>query len=645
MIRETMLQETVQRTLDEGQIILSPVAHIDGGLGSSETWLSLARQKGVDVSQPMRRLCFAGPVALLSALGGWLAFHANGGMTMNGWGLLTTVLETLNLALLFLSSWTWFLGAAVCVFEMFIPVRGMNPPKATGRSKTAVLMPVCNEDATRVFSAVEEMRRLVLWTAVGDIDFFVLSDSRDPTIIACEEAEHRALLARIGDDQPVAESMSRAVHYRRRTGGGGRKAGNIREFCERWGGGYDYMLVLDADSMMSGRAIAHLVGRMDANPQAGIVQAMCYAAGKSTLFARALQWSGRRGGPVLARGVAFWQGSSGSWWGHNAIIRTRMFANACGLPALPGAAPLGGEILCHDIVEAALMVRAGGEVWLDHELGGSWEETPTNLVDGLARERRWCQGNMQHARILLTARGLTPTSRLHLALGVLHYASSLPLLLLLAVTAIAPLPVHGSAAALWGMLIMVVTTIMAPTLVGLVSLVRPDGDAQWWGGRGLLILGTVMETVINALVTPIALVFNLLFMSSTLTGRVVAWDTQSREDRRPGWGETWRAVGKPLLVAGMLAIIAAIWGEVRWPSALMVPGLLLSVPVIVLLGCPRWGARAREVGLFLTPEELSPPKELVGLHAPRAEVETGYYTDIPYALPAEKGLRMPAQVF
>ena len=83
------------------------------------------------------------------------------------------------------------------------------------------------------------------------------------------------------------------------------------------------------------------------------------------------------------------------------FIRTAPFIDYCGLSRLPGQAPLGGEILSHDFVEAALMGRAGWEVWVVHDSVGSYEESPPTLADELKRDRRWCQGNLQHLRLLL----------------------------------------------------------------------------------------------------------------------------------------------------------------------------------------------------------------------------------------------------
>jgi membrane glycosyltransferase len=331
--------------------------------------------------------------------------------------VLLVALVTLSVGLLALSSWPAILGFILGAFGRKAGRRQLAPAWPTGRARTAVLMPIYEEDSARVFAAVEVMRASLAVTGAGEVAFFVLSDTRRSEAAAAEENAYRALLARLASE--AGGRRGAPVHYRRRAANMRRKAGNVAKFLERWGGAYDFMVVLDADSLMTGHAIAQMIGTMEANPRAGIVQTMPYAVGRASLFARVQQFAGRLYGPMLARGLAFWQGPRGSYWGHNAIIRVQPFMQHCGLPDLPGHAPLGGEILCHDTVEAALMLRAGWDAWLVPGIEGSYEETPTNLLDHLVRERRWCQGNLQHLRVL-RAQGLKFASLLHIGVGILR---------------------------------------------------------------------------------------------------------------------------------------------------------------------------------------------------------------------------------
>ena len=364
----------------------------------------------------LRHLAHFAPLLLLTLAAFVLATIRTAPGTQPGLALLYGLVVGLNVAALTMSAWSTLLGAVVAPFAR--AGRSLGGPRLappTGRARTAILLPVYEEDAARVLATADAMAGSLAAELVGEINVFVLSDSRSAGAIAAEEAM-LALAAR--SDRPP-------LFYRRRADNAGRKAGNIAEFCERWGAAYDFMVVLDADSLMTGEAVARLIGAIEANPRAGLIQAMCYPVGRNSLFARLQQFNARLYGPLFQRGVAFWQGPRGNFWGHNAIVRVAPFAAACGLPLLPGRAPFGGEILSHDTVEAALMLRAGHDVWMlpdgpDGRHDGSWEETPTNLLDHLERDRRWCRGNLQHAMVL-RARGLKLASLYHLGRGLLHY--------------------------------------------------------------------------------------------------------------------------------------------------------------------------------------------------------------------------------
>ncbi|MBE7204156.1 MAG: glucans biosynthesis glucosyltransferase MdoH, partial [Parafilimonas terrae] len=281
----------------------------------------------------------------------------------------------------------------------------------TGRSRTAVLIPIYEEDAAAVFTGVRVMlRSLSQMGGRGDVDVHVLSDTRSGAVLAQEQAEWASISSEWPD----------GLFYRHRAVNTGRKAGNIQDFFDRAGGSYDFAIVLDADSLMSGGAMRRLIRLMEEHPRVGLIQTVSFATGRETLFARIQQFAVRLYAPLALRGMHFWQGHEGSYWGHNAILRIAPFRAHCRLPVLPGKPPLGGEILCHDIVEGALLVGAGWEVHLLPQMEGTWEEMPTNALDLLSRERRWCQGNLQHLSVL-PWKGLRAASRWHLATGILAY--------------------------------------------------------------------------------------------------------------------------------------------------------------------------------------------------------------------------------
>ena len=260
-----------------------------------------------------------------------------------------------------------------------------EPDSSASHARTVLVVPVYNENAREVFARIQAMQESLCEAGAADsFDFFVLSDSTDQSCRAAEEAAWRRLRRQV---------PSARIFYRHRAQNIAHKSGNIADFCRNWGGMYEYMVVLDADSLMTGSTLARLVRLMDANPRAALIQVPPLLVGGQSLFARSQQFASWAYGRMHAAGLAKLQGPDGNYWGHNAIIRLRPFADHCGLPVLPGRPPLGGEIMSHDFVEAALLRRAGWEVWMAPDLHGSYETSPPTLIDHLKRDRRWCQGN------------------------------------------------------------------------------------------------------------------------------------------------------------------------------------------------------------------------------------------------------------
>jgi membrane glycosyltransferase len=297
----------------------------------------------------------------------------------------------------------------------------LQPAEDAPLASTAIVMPVFNEDVSRVFEGLRVVFRSVQETRkLEHFDFFVLSDSNQPNQWIQEEVAWLELCKQVGGFGKI--------FYRKRRHSINKKAGNVADFLRRWGRRYRYMIVLDADSIMTGRALVQLVQLMERNPAAGIIQTAPRIVNGETLFARVQSFASRLYSPLFLAGLNYWQQHEGNYWGHNAIIRVQPFIEHCALPDLPGSEPFGGRILSHDFVEAALMRKAGWGVWLAGDIEGTYEEGPPTLIDSAKRDRRWCQGNMQHAW-LLTARGFRAANRFHLLMGVMGYVSS-PLWLL-----------------------------------------------------------------------------------------------------------------------------------------------------------------------------------------------------------------------
>jgi membrane glycosyltransferase len=508
--------------------------------------------------------------------------------------------------------------------------RGMHalaeaPSGLSSAARTALVVPVYHEDPDRVAARLRVIVRSLERT--GDLsafDLFILSDSREPDRIRAEQAVWARLC-----NEPGARGR---VFYRNRIENRGRKAGNIAEFCQRWGRHYPYFVVLDADSIMTGSTLVRLVGLMEANPGTGLIQTLPQPIGGETLFARALQFAASLYGPIYAAGLAYWFPARGNYWGHNAIIRTQAFMAAAGLPSLSGKPPLGGEILSHDFVEAALLQRAGWSVWLVPGLGGSYEELPSTLCGYLARDRRWCQGNLQHVR-LLAAKGLAAVSRLHLALGAMSYAVSLLWLLLLVLTTVEAARTHiwgkvtVHAASLFfqpwpvadprqliGLAWITVGMLVLPKLLPLGLALAQRARRRAFGGGLCLLRAAVAELAISVLLAPVLMIQHSKAVLGILLGRTVAWTAQQRD----GQTESWTAVA---LSYGDITLLGCLWAAAAYlvaPEFMLwlgpvLAGCLLAIPLAALSGRSDLGAAMRRRGWFLTPEECAPPPELADL--------------------------------
>lgn len=493
------------------------------------------------------------------------------------------------------------------------------------RVRTAIVMPICNEDVGRVMEGMRAIYESV--TATGllpECDFFLLSDTNQANNWIEEESSWLALAQELG--------ASGRIFYRKRRVGTNKKAGNIADFCRRWGRHYRYMIVLDADSIMTGAAVVQLVRLMERNRGVGIIQGVPLLVNGETLLARLQQFASRLYGPVFARGLNYWQLGEANYWGHNAIIRVAPFVRHCSLPELPGDGPFGGRIMSHDYVEAALMRRAGWEVWLATDLEGNYEECPANLIDFAKRDRRWLQGNLQHARLVF-ARGLHPVNRLHFALGILSYLAS-PLWLVftllsiviawqLTTTGLTLLPVRSLAQSLrWSfgtealcLFAYTMGLLFLPKIIALLDLRSRPAEVEAFGGWKNVAAGIVGETVLFTLLAPILMAFHTKFVVLTLSRRSVSWGTQRRgRAGESAWREAVSAhTGHTL--CGLLG--AAVVFRINpllaaWMSP-MLAGLILSIPLSYFTGALPLGLGLRQRRLFLTPEESGPEPELVRL--------------------------------
>ena len=149
-------------------------------------------------------------------------------------------------------------------------------------SSTAIAVCIRNEDPERLARNLGWMIERLAATGEGRwFHVYMLSDSNQPDILAAENALADSLSARF--DGRVA------VTWRQRVGGEGFKAGNLRDFLDRWGNRHEYMIVLDADSVMTPAAMLRLVRIMQTNPKIGILQTLVTALPSDSAFARVFQ--------------------------------------------------------------------------------------------------------------------------------------------------------------------------------------------------------------------------------------------------------------------------------------------------------------------------------------------------------------------
>jgi len=472
-------------------------------------------------------------------------------------------------------------------------------------ARTAVIMPVCNEDIATVFGGLRATcESLAATGALALFDFYVLSDTSDPALRAAELRAWEALRRMMGDDPVLAGGR---VFYRWRKRRVKRKAGNVADFCRRWGRNYRYMVVLDADSTMHGDTLVSLVRLMEAHPRAGIVQTLPQPCGHGTLHARAQQFAHRVTGRLFSLGMAYWQLGDSHYWGHNAIIRVEPFMKHCALAKLPGRGGLAGEILSHDFVEAAMMSRAGYEVWLAPQLAGSWEQNPPHLLDELQRDRRWCQGNLQNAR-LIAEPGWRPVHRAMFATGAFSYLVA-PLWLAFLGLGLEVATTHGTAgsAGLWGLTLVL---LLLPRMLA-VAAVLALGEQRHYGGAARLVGSAAAELLLSALQAPLRMLAHSLFVLSALTGLRLEWRSPSRHADEVAWRDAWARLGR--LVLPPIAIVAGwmlfdgLTGAEGW--VLLLP-LLLAVPLTVASASPAVGRRLERMGLLWNPEARQPPRTL-----------------------------------
>ena len=528
---------------------------------------------------------------------------------------LMVLLFVLTFGWIALFFWSSLFGFFELMRKAKVPGIRWVPAETPLTSKTAVLMPVYNEQPTAVMANLLAMAQDLAKTGQGRaFDIFILSDTTNPKFWVAEEKmwlEAQKLLP------PEIK-----LYYRRRAKNVARKSGNIEDFCNRWGAEYDFMIVLDADSLLAGKTMVKMVQLMQANEHTGIIQAPPQCINKKSWFARMQQFAGKVYGPIVSAGLAYWQVGDSNYWGHNAIIRVKAFMQCCGLPVLKGRKPFGGHILSHDFVEAALISRGGWSAWLLPELKGSYEECPPTMIDFAIRDRRWCQGNMQHMKVLIS-KGLHPVSRVHFIIGIMSYLSSpLWLSFLLVGLAIAlgreffpPVyfsetrslfpdwPIFDKVGTI-SLFIISMVMLVLPKFMGLIIYYRQEKRAS----KGAL-KSTLLEVVCSALTAPIMMMFQSKFVWDIFAGKDSGWNTQNRDDAATSFQTAFsRHIWHTVLGIVTTLVVWFYAHELFWWMLPITLGLMLSIPISMLTSQESVGKWFLRHGWFVIPEEVREPK-------------------------------------
>jgi membrane glycosyltransferase len=578
---------------------------------------------GIDLSG--RRMLFA--VLFAATMAATLALAAlalaPGGFDMIDLALL--LLFAVTLPWMVAGFWNALIGFLImrfsadpitAVMPMAGRIRGDEPVTAS----TAILLCIRNELPERVIRNVEPMLEgLHAAGCAGRFHLYVLSDTSDARISAGEEASFAALTCRWRGRV--------AVTYRRRVLNAAYKAGNIREFCERWGRRHDFAVTLDADSFMTADAIVRLVRIMQANPRLGILQGLIVGMPSTSAFARVFQFGMRLGMRSYTIGSAWWQGDCGPYWGHNAVLRLEPFIAHCGLPAPSRDGADDRHILSHDQIEAVLMRASGYEVRVLPEEDLGWEENPPTLIEFIRRDLRWCQGNMQYWRFL-TLPGLKPVSRYQLVLAILMFIGSPAWIGLLVLGTLAAACADAPASFIrpdagMALFVSVLAMWFSPKIATAIHVLLEPDLRRAFGGAGLFLVNCAIEILYSILLCPILWVGHTVFLTGLLFGREIGWIGQTREDHAVRFTLALQNLWVHTALGGAALVVLAVTAPAAIPYALFLAGgPALSIPFAIATAWPTFGSFAARTGIGRLPEEVMRPAVLLALRLPAIALVT-----------------------
>ena len=477
--------------------------------------------------------------------------------------------------------------------------------------RTAIVLTLRNEDPFRAIARLKTIKTSLDRTGLGDhFSYFILSDTSDPLIARDEQLQLSQWQAMLSDPGRVI--------YRRRQINTGFKAGNIRDFCAEWGNKFDLMLPLDADSLMAGETIIKLVRIMQAYPKIGILQSLVVGMPAESAFGRLFQFGMRHGMRPYTMGSAWWLADCGPYWGHNAVVRIEPFRLHCRLPLLSGTSALSGHILSHDQVEACFMRRAGFEVRVLPEEGGSWEDNPPSVIDFVRRDLRWCQGNLQYLK-LQSLRALQPTSRFQLFWAISMFVGIPFWTLIILLCALKPFDTDDLIAgfpasdALW-IYIGFLGLFLSPKLFGFLDVILSRRERDRYGGLKQFSLGALFEVAFSFLLGAITTLHVTIFMVALSFGHSIGWTAQTRDIKVLPAREAFKNLWPHLVVGGVvMALMASSSWHLLLASLPLTLGYIVAVPFAVLTSSAWFGRYLAKRGIASIPEELDVPAEIAML--------------------------------
>jgi len=569
-------------------------------------------------SMTFRRAAFAALFVVTMVASLWLAVLA---LAPGGYGLLdlaALACFAATLPWMVAGFWNAVIGFAIirlaadpamAVMPLSAQVGNDEPVTAS----TAILMCIRNELPSRIVRNLELMLAGLVESGYGEhFHLYILSDTNDADLILDENARFSNLAQRWHGHI--------AVIYRRRTVNTGYKAGNIRDFCLRWGSAHEFAVTLDADSFMTADAILRLVRIVQADSRLGILQGLVVGLPSTSLFARIFQFGMRLGMRSYTIGSAWWQSDCGPYWGHNAVLRLEPFIRHCELPVLKDG-EAERHILSHDQIEAAMMRSAGYHVRVVAREDLGWEENPPTLLEFMRRDLRWCRGNMQYFRFL-TLDNLKPVSRYQLLLAILMFIGSPAWIGLLVLATLALVSFDSPAQfvrADVGNVLFVCVLVMwfSPKIFTFVDLLLRADARGAFGGGARIVANFAIETIYSVLLCPILWISHTIFLAGLLFNREIGWIGQVRDDHAVSFRSALSALW-PQTLLGLIAIalVSAIQPAGLPYVLFLAGGPALAIPFAMLTAWPALGRLGVRVGIGRLPEETAAPKELLLLSLP-----------------------------